>query len=257
MRQQLLSTGQLAINVVPGDRRQHPQLHPSSPGRSGLLSPPSGTRRAPSTPRARRSRTTWTRSSTRSGTSSGRAGRALASRSTTGLARSRRPRRTPAGTARAARSTASSSTTRLRLAARNDLSLHGLARHLRVLPGGQDLRRQRRRAGHPRGLRGGVEQRGLDPRGASTLRGIKPERGVSPTFNVGDFVAMAGGSRLHGGMSGILEVFEFEVEINVNGIVRDHGHRCLGQPVGGSERWRVGRSGDRRSERWSHNWRSA
>ena len=30
---------------------------------------------------------------------------------------------------------------------------------------------------------------------------------------------MAGGSRLHGGMSGILEVFEFEVEINVNGIV--------------------------------------
>lgn len=49
--------------------------------------------------------------------------------------------------------------------------------------------------------------------------GIKPERGVSPTFNVGDFVAMAGGSRLHGGMSGTLEVFEFEVEINVNGIV--------------------------------------
>ena len=49
--------------------------------------------------------------------------------------------------------------------------------------------------------------------------GIKPERGVSPTFNVGDFVSMAGGSRLHGGASGVLEVFEFEVEINVNGIV--------------------------------------
>lgn len=49
--------------------------------------------------------------------------------------------------------------------------------------------------------------------------GIKPERGVSPTFNVGDFVAMAAGTRLHGGVSGTLQVFEFEVEINVNGIV--------------------------------------
>jgi hypothetical protein len=48
--------------------------------------------------------------------------------------------------------------------------------------------------------------------------GIKPERGVVPTFNVGDFVAMQAGSRLHGGISGVLEVFEFEVEINVNGI---------------------------------------
>jgi hypothetical protein len=49
--------------------------------------------------------------------------------------------------------------------------------------------------------------------------GIRPERGVNPSFNVGDFVAMAAGSRLHGGVSGVLEVFEFEVEINVNGIV--------------------------------------
>jgi hypothetical protein len=35
---------------------------------------------------------------------------------------------------------------------------------------------------------------------------------------VGDFVSMAGGSRLHGGVSGTLEVFEFEVEVNVNGV---------------------------------------
>lgn len=49
--------------------------------------------------------------------------------------------------------------------------------------------------------------------------GIKPERGVSPTFGVGDFIALAAGDRLHGGFSGVLEVFEFEVEINVNGIV--------------------------------------
>lgn len=48
--------------------------------------------------------------------------------------------------------------------------------------------------------------------------GIKPERGVAPSFGVGDFVAMAAGSRLHGGASGSLQVFEFEVEINVNGI---------------------------------------
>ena len=49
--------------------------------------------------------------------------------------------------------------------------------------------------------------------------GIRPERGVSPAFNVGDFVSMAAGSRLHGGVSGVLQVFEFEVEINVNGVV--------------------------------------
>lgn len=47
---------------------------------------------------------------------------------------------------------------------------------------------------------------------------VKPERGVSPTFNVGDFIAMNAGSRLHGGFSGTVQVFEFEVEINVNGI---------------------------------------
>lgn len=48
---------------------------------------------------------------------------------------------------------------------------------------------------------------------------IKPERGVSPSFGVGDFLQMQAGSMLHGGFSGIVEVFEFEVEINVNGIV--------------------------------------
>lgn len=47
---------------------------------------------------------------------------------------------------------------------------------------------------------------------------IKPERGVVPTFGVGDFLAMNAGSVLHGGASSIVEVFEFEVEINVNGI---------------------------------------
>lgn len=48
---------------------------------------------------------------------------------------------------------------------------------------------------------------------------VRPERGVSPTFGVGDFVAMNAGSKLNGGTSGTLLVFEFEVEINVNGIV--------------------------------------
>ena len=49
--------------------------------------------------------------------------------------------------------------------------------------------------------------------------GSSPSAASAPTFKVGDFVSMAGGSRLHGGVSGVLEVFEFEVEINVNGIV--------------------------------------
>lgn len=48
---------------------------------------------------------------------------------------------------------------------------------------------------------------------------IRPERGVEPTFGVGDFVFMHAGSRLNGGVSGTLQVFEFEVEINVNGVV--------------------------------------
>lgn len=48
---------------------------------------------------------------------------------------------------------------------------------------------------------------------------IKPERGVEPAFNVGNFVAMAAGSRLNGGVSGTFLVYEFEVEINVNGVV--------------------------------------
>jgi hypothetical protein len=47
---------------------------------------------------------------------------------------------------------------------------------------------------------------------------IKPERGIVPTFNVGDFLTMAAGSRLNGGISGLVQVFEFEVEINVNGV---------------------------------------
>lgn len=51
-----------------------------------------------------------------------------------------------------------------------------------------------------------------------TFVGIKPERGVVPGFTVGDFIGAAGGSRLHGGISGTLQVYEFEVEINVNGI---------------------------------------
>ena len=47
---------------------------------------------------------------------------------------------------------------------------------------------------------------------------IKPERGIVPTFNVGDFISQAAGSRLNGGDSGTVQVFEFEVEINVNGV---------------------------------------
>lgn len=47
---------------------------------------------------------------------------------------------------------------------------------------------------------------------------IVPERGIDPAFSVGDFVSMAAGSRLHGGVSGSMLVFEFEIEINVNGI---------------------------------------
>lgn len=48
---------------------------------------------------------------------------------------------------------------------------------------------------------------------------IRPERGVEPTFGVGDFVWMHAGNRLNGGVSGTLLVYEFEVEINVNGVV--------------------------------------
>jgi len=48
---------------------------------------------------------------------------------------------------------------------------------------------------------------------------VRPERGVEPTFGVGDFVGMSAGSRLNSGVSGTLLVYEFEVEINVNGVV--------------------------------------
>lgn len=48
---------------------------------------------------------------------------------------------------------------------------------------------------------------------------ITPERGVSPSFNLGEFITMEAGSRLNGGFSGLVQVFEFEVDINVNGVV--------------------------------------
>lgn len=47
---------------------------------------------------------------------------------------------------------------------------------------------------------------------------IKPERGIVPAFTVGDFIAQNAGSRLNGGAAGVVQVFEFEVEINVNGV---------------------------------------
>jgi hypothetical protein len=48
---------------------------------------------------------------------------------------------------------------------------------------------------------------------------VTPERGVDPAFTVGNFVTMSAGSRLSGGFSGQAIVFEFEVQINVNGVV--------------------------------------
>lgn len=55
--------------------------------------------------------------------------------------------------------------------------------------------------------------------GPRTFASIRPERGITPNFAVGDLISVSAGSMLLGGFSGAQRVYEMEVEMDVDGIV--------------------------------------
>jgi hypothetical protein len=48
---------------------------------------------------------------------------------------------------------------------------------------------------------------------------VRPERGISPNFGVGDLISVSAGSQLMGGFSGSQRVYEMEVECDADGVV--------------------------------------
>lgn len=48
---------------------------------------------------------------------------------------------------------------------------------------------------------------------------IRPERGISPSFGVGDLISVSAGSTLHGGFSGTQRVYEVEWKTDYDGII--------------------------------------
>lgn len=48
---------------------------------------------------------------------------------------------------------------------------------------------------------------------------VRPERGISPNFGVGDLISVSAGSQLMGGFSGAQRVYEMEVECDADGVV--------------------------------------
>lgn len=48
---------------------------------------------------------------------------------------------------------------------------------------------------------------------------IRPERGITPNFAVGDLISVSAGSQLLGGFSGTQRVYEMEVECDADGVV--------------------------------------
>lgn len=52
-----------------------------------------------------------------------------------------------------------------------------------------------------------------------TFASIRPERGITPNFSVGDLISVSAGSMLLGGFSGAQRVYEMEVECDYDGVV--------------------------------------
>ena len=54
---------------------------------------------------------------------------------------------------------------------------------------------------------------------AQVFASIRPERGISPNFAVGDLISVSAGSQLLGGFAGTVRVYEMEVECDADGVV--------------------------------------
>jgi hypothetical protein len=52
-----------------------------------------------------------------------------------------------------------------------------------------------------------------------TFASIRPERGITPNFGVGDLITVSAGSQLLGGFSGSQRVYEYEVDCDADGVM--------------------------------------
>jgi hypothetical protein len=59
-----------------------------------------------------------------------------------------------------------------------------------------------------------------------TLVHVTPQRGIAPSFGVGDLISVAAGSRFGGGFSGVQRVMEFSYRWDADGVIE------LGEPLG-------------------------